>query len=62
MRTTIELKKEIITKFNNGARVSEAGCKNINTEVESIGLLSMERWPVQTRKQPKSTLTNSVTS
>ena len=36
----------------------EAGSKNLNTEVESIVLLGMERRPVLTRKQPKSMLAN----
>ena len=40
----------------------EVGLKNLNTEVKSIVLLHMERWPVQLRKQPKSMLMNSVTS
>ena len=44
------------------SRPVEAGSKNLDTEVESIVLLGMERRPVQTRKQPKSMLANSVTS
>ena len=40
----------------------EADLKNVNTEVESIVLLGMERRPVQSRKQPNSMLVNSVPS
>ena len=40
----------------------EAGFKTVGTEVESIELLGMDRRPVQTRKQPKSMLANSVSS
>ena len=39
----------------------EAGSKYLNIDVQSIVLLLMERQPVQTRKQPKSMLVNSVT-
>ena len=38
------------------------GClRKLNTEVESIVLLGMERRPVQTRKQPKCILAKFVT-
>ena len=40
----------------------KAGSKNLSTEVESIVLIGMEKRPVQTRKQPKGMLANSVTS
>ena len=48
-------------KVGSLSKPVEAGLKNVNTEIESTVLLGMERWQVQTRKQLKSMLANSVT-
>ena len=47
-------------KVGSLSKPVEAGLKNLNTEVESIELLGMERRPVQTRKQPKGKLSNTT--